>query len=76
MRPHVAFRVCAIFVPFGVALVIFALAERDWVPAALLAVGTGAVLNSLLSLRRRGVRWHGPRTFREMRELDRRRADD
>jgi hypothetical protein len=76
MRPHLAFRLCAVFVPFGIALVVLSLAEQDWFPAVCLALGTGAMVNTLVALRRRGVSWHGPRTFREMRELDRRRADD
>jgi membrane-bound ClpP family serine protease len=75
MKPHVAYRAAVVLIPLGVLLMVLEALLGSW-----LGVGTAAVLTAggvvnLLAARRRGIGWHGPKTFRELRAMEAERRE-
>jgi hypothetical protein len=72
MRPRTNYRATVILLPLVGILAVVAVVTGNWlmVPAMLLVELSGAL--NLRAMRRRGIDWSGPATFRELRERQRR----
>jgi hypothetical protein len=71
MRPRTGYRVVVIGGPILLLLCATALIEGSWLLAIVAALGCVNMLVQWRTLRARGVDWHGPATFRELRERER-----
>ncbi len=72
MRPRTRYRLACILVPAAVIMAVVGALAGTWlVVAGMALVAVGTVFN-LRAMRRRGIDWHGPTTYRELRERARR----
>lgn len=71
MRPRTGYRVGVVCVPLMLVLLVLALVEGLWLLAVVAALGIATMLVNLRQARRIGMHWNGPKTFRELRELQR-----
>jgi hypothetical protein len=69
MKPRVAYRLSAVLAPLAALLTLLAALNGAWLPTACAAVACAGGLVNLREARRRGMSWNGPRTFRELREV-------
>jgi hypothetical protein len=76
MRPRTTYRLTCALVPAAVLMAVVGALSGTWLLVATMAiVAVGAVFN-LRAMRRRGIDWHGPTTYRELRRRQRAASDD
>jgi uncharacterized membrane protein YfcA len=72
VRPRTSYRATVLLLPFAAILAVVGAVTGNWLEtAAMLFVELSGVLN-LRVMRKRGIDWSGPTTFRELRERQRR----
>jgi hypothetical protein len=72
MRPRTKDRATVILLPLAGIVAVVGAVTGNWLEtAAMVLVELNGVL-SLRAMRRRGIDWNGPTTFRELRECQRR----
>jgi hypothetical protein len=70
MKPRAAYRAAVVLAGLGAVLTILAALDKLWLVTA---CGVLSMISGLLNVRnarRRGIGWDGPRTFRELGEME------
>jgi uncharacterized membrane protein YdjX (TVP38/TMEM64 family) len=70
MKPHLAYRSAVALIPLGVLLLVLGALLGNWLGVASGTLATISGVVNLLAARRRGIGWHGPKTFRELRAME------
>jgi hypothetical protein len=76
MKPHLAYRATVVLVPLGALVTVLGAVDGNWLAVASGALITVSGVVNLGAARRRGIGWHGPKTFRELRAIDAKRREE
>jgi hypothetical protein len=70
MKPRTAYRAAVVLAGVGAVLTVLAAMGGMWLLAVCGVLSVSSGLVNVRNARRRGIGWHGPRTFRGLREME------